>query len=282
MLKGAKYETIAGVTPVLNSARCHSTIVVPCYNEAARFLPEPFLDFLNEEGALARQVSFLFVNDGSTDATLQVLETLVEDAARAGHPGRIAIVNKKLNGGKGEAIRDGMLAALQASSAGGTLRCEYIGFWDADLATPLSAIPQFLEVIESRTNLHMIFGSRIRLLGRTIHRNPARHYLGRIFATAASHTLSLPIYDTQCGAKIFKATDDLAHMLAEPFLSRWIFDVEILARYIQRCGRDFCFHAIYEFPLQSWEDVAGSKVGPLDFFHAAYDILRIYRRYLAG
>jgi hypothetical protein len=174
-----------------------------------------------------------------------------------------------------------MAAALSPVGPAQEAPCEYIGFWDADLATPLSAIPQFLEVIEGHPHLHMIFGSRIRLLGRTIRRNPARHYLGRIFATAASKTLSLPIYDTQCGAKIFKATPDLAQVLALPFISRWIFDVEIIARYIQLRGREFCFNSIYEFPLDSWEDVAGSKVGPFDFFYAAFDILRIYRRYLA-
>jgi len=261
--------------------RCHSTIVVPCYNEAARFRQEPFLEFLADDRHFARQVDFLFVNDGSSDATLSVLESLQSEAARMGHPSRIAILDKKRNGGKGEAIRDGMAYALCPPNLEEERPCDYIGFWDADLATPLSAIPQLLEVIEGSPHLHMIFGSRIRLLGRTIRRNPARHYLGRIFATAASKTLSLPIYDTQCGAKIFKATPDLAQVIALPFISRWIFDVEIIARYIQLRGRDFCFNSIYEFPLDSWEDVAGSKVGPFDFFYAAFDILRIYQRYLA-
>jgi len=255
--------------------------VVPCYNEASRFQPEPFLAFLASEDPLAQRVNFLFVNDGSTDGTLAVLEAFAAAADKLGQPGRVSILDKERNGGKGEAIRDGMLAALGPSAPDYQPACEYIGFWDADLATPLSAIPQFLAVIEGRPNLQMIFGSRIRLLGRTIQRNPARHYLGRIFATAASRTLSLPIYDTQCGAKLFKASPDLAAVLAAPFISRWIFDVELVARYIQRRGRDFCYRSIYEFPLDSWEDVAGSKVGPLDFFYAAFDIFRIHRRYLA-
>ena len=108
------------------------------------------------------------------------------------------------------------------------------------------------------------------------------HYLGRIFATVASKTLSLPIYDTQCGAKIFKVTPELTHVLAQPFLSRWIFDVEIVARYLQRCGREFCFSSMYEFPLDAWEDVGGSKLRPFDFFYAAFDIFRIHRRYLSS
>ncbi len=261
--------------------RCRCTIVVPFYNEARRLRDEPFFDFLADRNPLHRAVRFLFVNDGSTDNTLALLEAMrrraTEMALQLGEEARIAILDQQPNAGKAEAIRNGMLAALAGHAAG----CEYTGFWDADLATPLSAIPQFLAQLEAAPHLEMIFGSRVRLLGRHIHRNPARHYLGRIFATCASKTLSLPIYDTQCGAKIFKATPDLARVLASPFLSRWIFDVEIVARYIQLRGRDFCFASIYEFPLEAWQDVAGSKVGPLDFFHAGFDIFRIYRRYLA-
>jgi glycosyltransferase involved in cell wall biosynthesis len=226
--------------------------VVPCYNEAHRFRTGPFLDFL----ALGRPVRFLFVNDGSTDGTLALLEVMQREAEARGRGDHVAILNKPRNGGKAEAIRDGMNAEL-ASSNQTPQPCEYIGFWDADLATPLAAIPQLLDQLEAAPHLEMIFGSRVRLLGRTIHRNPARHYLGRAFATVASQTLSLPIYDTQCGAKIFKATPDLANVLAQPFLSRWIFDVEIVARYIQLRGRDFCFSSIYEFPLDSWEDIGG-------------------------
>lgn len=252
---------------------CRATIVVPCYNEAHRLRVEPFFEFLAGNAS----VRFLFVNDGSTDNTLSLLEALVRDAIRLGHKGRISVLDKKVNGGKAEAIRDGMNAALGAAGANA---CAYIGFWDADLATPLAAIPQLLGVLEGTPHLEMIFGARVRLLGRTIRRNPARHYLGRLFATVASRTLKLAIYDTQCGAKVFKAGPDLGQVLAEPFLSRWIFDVEMIARYIRLRGRHFCFHSIYEFPLESWHDVAGSKVGPFDFFHAGLDIARIYWRYL--
>ena len=248
--------------------RCRCTIVVPCYNEAHRFRTEPFLEFLAADGP----IDFLFVNDGSSDKTLVML-----DAMRRGHEDRISILDKKINGGKGEAIRDGMREALGASGAG----CEYIGFWDADLATPLYAIPQLLRQLEETPHLQMIFGSRVRLLGRTIRRNPARHYLGRLFATVASSTLSLPIYDTQCGAKIFKVSPDLEAVLGAPFISRWIFDVELIARFIQRKGRNFCFQSIYEFPLDAWEDISGSKLRAFDFLYAAVDMVRIHRRYLA-
>lgn len=261
-------ETIHTVNVDVPMPSSRSLIVVPWYNEANRVQDTPFFQFLS----LNPSVDLLFVNDGSTDRTLSLLTSM-----QRGREDRISILDKKINGGKGEAIRDGMLAALRSTAA----VYKYVGFWDADLATPLSAVPQLLQKLEDTPHLDMIFGSRVRLLGRDIRRNPARHYLGRLFATVASMTLSLPIYDTQCGAKIFRVTPDLAYALAEPFLSRWIFDVEIVARYIQRRGRLFCFYSIYEYPLDSWEDVGGSKVKPHDFLYAALDMFKIKRRYLS-
>jgi len=241
-------------------------IVVPCYNEAKRLDPERFTEFLAESD----HVDFLFVNDGSRDDTLLLLQGL-----EAQHPDRISVLDKQPNGGKAEAVRAGLLRCIE------TGRSQYTGFWDADLATPLSAIHQLLSKLEEDPQREMVFGSRVRLLGHAIHRRAVRHYLGRCFATVVSIILRLPIYDTQCGAKLFRVTPELQHMLTTPFQSRWIFDVEILARFLAHHDQDtdYAFRTIYECPLLSWEDVAGSKVGPLDFFHAFWELLRIHNTY---
>jgi dolichyl-phosphate beta-glucosyltransferase len=185
------------------------------------------------------------------------------------------VLDKQPNGGKAEAVRSGMLAAIDQQHAA------FTGYWDADLATPLEVIPQLLARMAGDPKLEMVFGSRVRLLGHAIHRKAIRHYLGRCFATGVSIVLGLPVYDTQCGAKLLRVTPALRSILASPFQSRWIFDVEIIARFLVFHNRDrsFALQAIYENPLPRWEDVGGSKVRPTDFFVAFYELMKIRRSF---
>jgi glycosyltransferase involved in cell wall biosynthesis len=242
-------------------------IVVPCYNEAARFQVEQFRSFL----ALHPSVSFVLVSDGSRDETVSVLKRVEQ-----GFESRTHIIDRKENRGKAETVREGMLYALENRGA------DIVGFWDADLATPLEAIFDMLDVLASRPEIQMVFGARVKLLGRDIRRKTARHYLGRVFATVVSTMLRLPIYDTQCGAKLFRATDDVRRICEEPFLTRWVFDVELIARWIRlnRFDLKTVEGSIYEYPLHAWEDVAGSKLKPSDFLKGLLDVVRIYRKYL--
>jgi dolichyl-phosphate beta-glucosyltransferase len=244
-----------------------STIVVPCYNEANRLNVTAFRSFIES----SPEIKFVFVNDGSTDATLDVLQSLRDNAGISA-----TILNLPVNGGKAEAVRQGLVYALDQSP-----ESSVVGFWDADLSTPLEAIHDLLGIMKETPQVQFVFGSRVKLLGRQIDRLPIRHYLGRVFATAASVVLRLPIYDTQCGAKLFRSTPELRQILAAPFESRWVFDVELIARFMQLHKSDPGAVAalIYEFPLYAWQDVAGSKLRPKDFIRAIYELFSIYRRY---
>ncbi len=235
-------------------------IVVPCYNEAARFDAEAFDAALSSTANL----SFVFVNDGSTDETSLALHTL---AGR--HRGRIEVLDQSRNGGKAEAVRQGMLCAFSRGP-------ELAGYWDADLSTPLDAVRDFAAVLDGSASVDIVLGARVAVLGHQIERRLLRHYTGRFFATLASVTIGLPVYDTQCGAKLFRVNDRTRALFERPFGSRWVFDVELIARYLHHGG---AVTGIRELPLRQWTDVAGSKVRAVDFFSSLVELGRIRLRY---
>jgi dolichyl-phosphate beta-glucosyltransferase len=242
-------------------------IVIPCFNEETRLVVDRFREFASS----SHRITFLFVNDGSTDGTLGLLESLERS-----DPAKFSVLNLQRNCGKGEAVRQGLLSSLNSQP-------DYIGFWDADLATPLEAIAEFMDIAESLPQLEMVIGSRVKLLGRTIERRRSRHYLGRFFATAVSAVLKLDIYDTQCGAKLFRDSSFIQELFQKPFLSRWIFDVEIISRLVEaRRGQPVPQpeQVIYELPLREWRDIPGSKVRCSDFVRAAWELLRIRNYYV--
>jgi len=247
-----------------------TVIVVPCYNEAQRL----DLERIHESLLADRGTMLLFVDDGSTDRTADVLSKFCGE--EHGGADRCQLLRLSHNQGKAEAVRQGLLAALDFGP-------RYVGFWDADLATPLTDVPEFRAVLETRPDIDWVFGSRVQLLGRQIERVRSRHYLGRIWATGVSWMLGIAVYDTQCGAKLFRASPELADLLREPFITRWVFDVELIARLVVargRAGGRRAEAAIYELPLRSWRDVAGSKLRPRDFWRSGLDLGRIYRHYL--
>lgn len=227
-------------------------LVVPCYNERHRL----------EMGRFAEAgpaLELLFVDDGSTDGTGDFLEQHKPPGAQCLRLGG--------NLGKAEAVRAGMLAACRDS------RADWIGFWDADLATPLDEVASFLDYARLHPEpVDAVFGSRISRLGARVERSYLRHLFGRAFATAAGLALRVGTYDSQCGAKLFRR--QIVHRaFGEPFVSRWIFDLEIVLR-LKSAN-------VIEYPVHQWSDVKGSKLNVLpELFRTARDIARIRNRYL--
>lgn len=224
-----------------------TTTIVPCFNEAHR-LDVPAWQ------AFATTQRVLFVDDGSTDATGELLRT-------AG----LNVLTLLKNRGKGEAVRAGLRAALDDGA-------DVVGYLDADLSAPTREYARLLQHLHDHDDVDVVLGSRIAHLGAVIERRAVRHYLGRVFATSASLALDLPVYDTQCGAKVFRATPMLRTALSTPFRSRWAFDVELLARLLDagtsatRC----C-----ELPLHAWHDVAGSHLHARAMVGAALDVIAV-------
>jgi dolichyl-phosphate beta-glucosyltransferase len=242
-------------------------LVVPCYNEEQRFDAAGFFSFVS--GRTDR--SLCLVNDGSRDDTARVLENLQSRA-----PEQVQIVTLETNAGKGEAVRRGIVHALSAAQP------EFVGYWDADGATPQEEVEGMLAVMAAHPECSMVLGSRWKRLGSHIERHAIRHVLGRVFATLASETLSLPVYDSQCGAKLFRA-QAAATLFAEPFVSKWVFDIELLARLPQSGRSDTALPGVaaIEMPLRSWRDVKGSRLHWPSMAGMLFDLLRIWLRYSA-
>ncbi|MEQ1731871.1 MAG: glycosyltransferase, partial [Vicinamibacterales bacterium] len=175
------------------------------------------------------------------------------------------------NRGKAEAVRRGLRTALDSGA-------EIVGYLDADLSAPIDEIVRIASIVEPGVR-DVVVGSRVLLLGALIQRSVLRHYLGRVFATAASLVLGIPVYDTQCGAKCFASHPSLDAALGRPFVAGWAFDVELLGRLAR--GMDgaapVALQQFAEVPLRRWVHVGGSKVRPLDVPRMAIELLRIQR-----
>lgn len=229
-------------------------LVIPCKNEARRLLVGEFLHALTEHPYL----TLLFVDDGSTDDTAEILAFLERQSPS------IRALYLPRNVGKAEAVRRGMLWLLEHTDS------ETLGFWDADLSTPFSELDGFIRALEADPARAAAIGARWPHLGSRIDRRVASNCAGMMMKALIRLVLRAPVYDTQCGAKVFRR--GLAEkVFSRPFLSRWLFDVEIL----RRIPRPQLMHCVTEVPLALWRDVGGSKLGLLDTFRLIPDIMRI-------
>ena len=237
-------------------------VTIPCYNEAER------LDLAQVDALLDdARFSLLFVDDGSRDGTRDVLAAICEK-----HERRATYLVLPQNRGKAEAVRIGLRTSIERGA-------DVVGYYDADFATPPKELSRLADQLKS-AHADVVMGSRVARLGADVDRHPARHYLGRVFATTASLTLAMDIYDTQCGAKLLRTTPALRHALETPFTSRWAFDVELLGRLL--AGGDGIEplrpESLLEVPLHAWHDIAGSKLGSSAMLKAGTDLLRLAAR----
>ena len=235
-----------------------TAIIVPCYNESNRLDLHSFGEFIERN----ENYYFHFVNDGSEDNTQDVLTQFQKKFTK-----NVFILALNSNFGKAEAVRRGVLEAHSLCTY------ELIGFLDADLATPLEELHLLKKPFVDK-DIAIVIGSRIKRLGATIQRSSKRHYLGRIFATISSVLLKLPVYDTQCGAKLFRACT-INILFDQPFTSKWLFDVEILSRF--KSASEFNNSKIEEVPLRQWIAKDGTKIKLKDFLQVPWELYKIQK-----
>ena len=232
-------------------------IIVPCYNEANRLPVKNFSNFLDKE----KEVSILFVNDASTDTTLEVLSQLALK-----YPNQVSILENSKNKGKAESIRNGVLHTLEKHAV------KFLAYLDADLATSLQECYSYQDyLIDGK---EFVFASRILKIGSVVERKFSRFFFGRIIATIISNILDIKVYDTQCGCKVF--TKRLAELIFQkPFISKWLFDVELFSRILNRFGKEKALDLMNEIPVKRWVDIGDSKVKMSYFFQLWIDLFKI-------
>tara|TARA_R110002051_G_scaffold74049_4_gene134856 strand:+ start:19784 stop:20950 length:1167 start_codon:yes stop_codon:yes gene_type:complete len=222
-------------------------VVIPCYNEEKRLISNQFKEFAHKNLGY----HLCFVNDGSTDNTLTVLEKLKED-----NPENISIYNCKQNGGKAEAVRQGILHLIKDA------QLDYIGFLDADLSTDFRDFNDLVKTIES-SDFKIVSGSRIARMGADITKESARKIISLTINLIIQTILGMPFKDTQCGAKVMDR-EIASKMFNKKFVTKWLFDVELFMRMIRYFGKTEVKSLICEQPLKRWIHADGSKLSMKD------------------
>jgi CheY-like chemotaxis protein len=222
-------------------------VVVPCYNEEERLLSAEFKDFAHKNLGY----HLCFVNDGSTDKTLEVLEQL-----KKGSESNISIYNCEQNGGKAEAVRQGMLHLAKDE------QLDYIGFLDADLSTDFRDFDDLVETLD-QSNFKIVSGSRMSRMGADITKESARKIISMTINLIIRTILRMPFNDTQCGAKVMDRSV-VPMLFNKPFITKWLFDVEMFIRMRKHYGKTEAKKLICEQPLKRWIHADGSKLSMKD------------------
>ncbi|WP_372974098.1 response regulator [Muriicola sp.] len=222
-------------------------IVIPCYNEEERLSSAAFQQIATENLGY----HLCFVNDGSTDNTLEVLNRLKE-----GNEDRISVYNCEENGGKAEAVRQGMQHLAKDK------QFDYLGYLDADLSTDFRDFDELVRTLEN-SEFKIVSGSRISRMGANITKESARKIISKTINMIIQKILEMPFKDTQCGAKIM-SRDIVEPIFEDKFITRWLFDVEIFMRMKGLYGKDKAHKLICEQPLKRWIHADGSKLSMKD------------------
>ena len=218
-------------------------IIIPCYNEAKRLDTKAFVNFISNE----TDYHLCFVNDGSKDNTIEVLRQIQQQCPEA-----VSIVDVKRNVGKAAAVRAGARYLYNRGDM------TTIGFIDADLSTDFRDFKQLVKTLKEGQHLSVFFGSR-NSGGDGIERDGFRKLMSNMVKFCIKIILGMPIMDTQCGAKVF-SRNMIPVLYGDPFISRWLFDVEIFLRMKRMFGKRNAIKMMQEQPLMRWVHVEDSKL----------------------
>ncbi len=230
------------------------TLVIPAYNEESR-LPrtlEELSRYLCDWGVDFRVV---VVDDGSRDNTANV--------ARA-FDGRYSTIRQP-NGGKGSAVRNGILAATG----------RIVAFTDADLPYDLSALKTAYDVIHAQQS-DVVFGSRdLSESASLVERRFLRTVASAMFRHIVTVLVSREVRDTQCGLKIFSRAAAQA-IFSRATIDGFAFDAETV--FLAHCLR----LRIRKVPVTLVNDYASTISLTRNAIPMLIDVLRVRWRAIRG
>jgi dolichyl-phosphate beta-glucosyltransferase len=207
------------------------SIVIPAFNEALRLGEslEGVLDWLEQHN---RDFEIIVVDDGSTDATSLVAESLESRGVRT--------IRLEQNSGKGAAVSRGVRES----------RGDRVLLSDADFSTPIEDIQKLESRIEEAP---IVLGSRAVRGAKILRHQPFyREIMGKVFNRMLRLFGVWGISDTQCGFKLLDG--EIARELFTQIVTPgFAFDVE-LAWLARRAG-----YRVVEVGIV-WENSADSRV----------------------
>lgn len=234
-------------------------IVVPCFNEENRIPMKSFGDYCDQNS----NFYFLFSDDGSTDHTKHLLNQAISQ-----RPRQFLMIHSPVNKGKATAVRNGILHLKNK------VPCDYYGFLDADLAIPLSQLNTMQNTITENPGCDLLVSKRNYSIIPAS--SSVRSTLSRVYNRFINMVLPFRFYfkDVQCGCKMIKAPY-VEYIFASEFLSKWLFDAEI----IFRLHKLKPFAEIEEVEFEFVHANKDSKVRKRDYVKSLLDLFRLLIKY---
>jgi glycosyltransferase involved in cell wall biosynthesis len=239
-------------------------LVIPCFNEAKRLQVSYWERIITSTNL--DNVTFLFIDDGSSDGTFEVLNGFTKY-------NRVETIFLDVNAGKANAIRTAFQKILEMSF----FDCDLIGFIDCDSSFDAEEVISILSRLENQSkHFDAFFYSRVKLSGSQIRRSEIRHVISRIIYTFIARGWNWAPYDTQSGFKVFRNSDVMKDVVSTPFRTRWFFEIEFMNRLSMSIGSQL---NIKEIPLHYWQERSGSKIKARKYLSIFREIL-IARRFV--
>ncbi|QSH40266.1 glycosyltransferase [Lentisphaerota bacterium ZTH] len=220
-----------------------TALVIPFYNTGQKIQLGTLAEMLTDEPGL----TLCFVDQGSTDRSASILEDFCNRFKE-----RTVFLKPGGQLSFARAIYFGLKKMLEDDNMG------YVGYWDAEMATPLNVLFKFEKILKY-TNLRMVMGSRMPRLGSQIRTGFFSHLCRRAISNMVAFSLKLPVYDSQCHAKLIDAKL-CRQLISMPFRTNMLFDVELIKRVNELYGRHKTRQIVSEFPLPRWQEASNPQM----------------------